>query len=201
MPAGVRTDTRAAASSMASGMPSSRMQISATAGALSSLSANDGSAARARSTNSITASAEVTASADRSSDGGRQRGCTGKTSSPAPSTYPSHHRTVPLRAHRRSGARRCAAWCSCSCYSDARRSPDRRIANWYSQSLRSSSQVVKWSTVPWRASISRARSWERRLKNRLGRSLRAGIQPSWSKPPHSPIANGAPTERQATVRR
>ena len=48
--------TRAAASSMARGMPSRRWQMAATAGALSSVMAKFGRAARARSVNSRTAS-------------------------------------------------------------------------------------------------------------------------------------------------
>jgi hypothetical protein len=48
--------TRAAASSIASGMPSSRTQSCATAGALWLVTANDGTAAMARSMNSRTAS-------------------------------------------------------------------------------------------------------------------------------------------------
>ena len=52
----VKARTRAAASSMASGMPSSRRQISATVAALSSVTPNSGRAKRARSANSSTAS-------------------------------------------------------------------------------------------------------------------------------------------------
>ncbi len=53
---------RAAASSIASGRPSSPMQISATAGALAAVSANSGSTAWARATNSATAALAASAS-------------------------------------------------------------------------------------------------------------------------------------------
>ena len=55
MPAGVSTRTFAAASSIASGRPSSRRQMAATSAAFSSVSAKSGFTARARSTNSATA--------------------------------------------------------------------------------------------------------------------------------------------------
>ena len=54
--------TRAAASSIASGMPSSRRQISATAEAFWLFSSNDGLASRARSTNICTAADAASAS-------------------------------------------------------------------------------------------------------------------------------------------
>ncbi len=55
-----RTLTRAAANSIASGIPSSRRQISTTAGALSGVRENELNTALARSTNSRTASVEPT---------------------------------------------------------------------------------------------------------------------------------------------
>ncbi len=54
--------TRAAASSIASGMPSSRWQICRAAGAFCSVSSNEGLAAFARSMNSCTASNDVRSS-------------------------------------------------------------------------------------------------------------------------------------------
>ena len=51
---GVRMRMRAAASSIASGSPSSRTQISATAGAFSLVTSNDGFTALARSMKSAT---------------------------------------------------------------------------------------------------------------------------------------------------
>jgi hypothetical protein len=51
---GLSTRTRAAASSIASGSPSSRTQISATAGALALLTPKSGRTAMARSTKSAT---------------------------------------------------------------------------------------------------------------------------------------------------
>ena len=57
MSSGDMADTRAAASSIASGMPSSRWQISTTEATLDSRSVNAGSADVARSVNSRTASA------------------------------------------------------------------------------------------------------------------------------------------------
>ena len=60
--AGDSSPQRAAASSIASGSPSRRRQISATAAALPSLSSKSGSCARARSTNSATASTPASVS-------------------------------------------------------------------------------------------------------------------------------------------
>src|SRR5205085_4190761 len=54
----------AAASSIASGRPSSRRQISVTAAALPSVSAKPGRTARARSTNSATAGEAATSAAE-----------------------------------------------------------------------------------------------------------------------------------------
>ena len=67
--------TRAAASSMASGMPSRRRQIAAMAAAIERSGANPGSAACARVTNSLTASCRNTSSMSASS-GGSARGGT-----------------------------------------------------------------------------------------------------------------------------
>ncbi len=69
MSTGVMIVTRAAASSTASGMPSSRRQISATASALLSSSTKPGCTARARSVNSCTASLAI----DRLDVGGARR--------------------------------------------------------------------------------------------------------------------------------
>ena len=60
--AGDSRPQRAAASSIASGRPSTRRQISATAAAVPSLSSKPGSWARARSTNSVTASSPANVS-------------------------------------------------------------------------------------------------------------------------------------------
>ena len=69
-----------AASSMASGMPSSRRQMVATAAAVSAASVNDGWARLARSTNSRTES--MSARAARSSTSGTVRAGTGQVTSP-----------------------------------------------------------------------------------------------------------------------
>ena len=81
MSAGAKAATRAAASSMASGSPSSRRQISATAEALASLSAKPEFAAIARCANRRPASDSARV-ASRSSVGSRSGG-TRKTTSPA----------------------------------------------------------------------------------------------------------------------
>ena len=74
--------TRAAASSMASGSPSRRLQISAIARAFSLVSAKSGLDAAARSTNSFTAAFVASASSDVVLVGsGRGSGSTGTSSS------------------------------------------------------------------------------------------------------------------------
>ena len=81
--AGDRTFTRAAASSIASGNPSSRRQISATAGAVSAVNVRSGLTARARSTKSRTASEAVAASVGEAVSGaGSDSGGTGYSCSP-----------------------------------------------------------------------------------------------------------------------
>ena len=67
---GVSAPTRAAASSIASGMPSRRRQISATPGALRSVSAKPGKTAEARSMNRRTASFSASAEPGRASSSG-----------------------------------------------------------------------------------------------------------------------------------
>ena len=80
---GVRTLVRVAASSMASGSPSSRAQISATAWAFSSVSSKLGRTAWARSTNSRTASDRPRASGSGGPAGsGRASGGTTSSCSP-----------------------------------------------------------------------------------------------------------------------
>ena len=69
---------RAAASSIASGIPSSRRQISTTSGAVASSSSNEGSAALARATNRATAGISASSSSSNSAPNrllgpGRQR--------------------------------------------------------------------------------------------------------------------------------
>jgi hypothetical protein len=73
---------RAAASSIASGSPSTRRQISATAAALASPMRKSGSWTRARSQNSATAGTRTSASASSSSSGNAS-GATGYRCSPA----------------------------------------------------------------------------------------------------------------------
>ena len=74
---------RAAASSIASGRPSRRTQISATAGAFSFVTSNPGFTARARSMNSATASyCESCDSEGRLAGSGRPSGGTGYSCSP-----------------------------------------------------------------------------------------------------------------------
>ena len=75
---GVNTLSRAAASSMARGSPSSRRQISAIVEALSSVTAKSGRTARARSVNRATASDSAMTEAG-SSGWGRLSGGTGNT--------------------------------------------------------------------------------------------------------------------------
>ena len=78
-----RAFTRAAASSMASGMPSSRQQISATAAAFSCVKTKPGSTARARCRNRATPVTFERASNDGSgSMQGRSSGGTGNSCSP-----------------------------------------------------------------------------------------------------------------------
>ena len=77
-----RAFSRAAASSRASGMPSSRRQISLTSATLPSVSVNPGRARPARSQNSRTASAAPTAARSSSPGGGRASGGTGQVASP-----------------------------------------------------------------------------------------------------------------------
>ena len=79
---GVRTRTRAAASSKASGMPSSRVQTDATAAALPALNRKVGRAAVARSTNKRTESQSPKASGFWPPGGGRPSGGRGRTDSP-----------------------------------------------------------------------------------------------------------------------
>ena len=80
---GVRTRIRAAASSIASGRPSRRTQISATAGAFSFVTSKPGRTARARSMNSATASyCESCDSDGRLAGSGRPSGGTGYSCSP-----------------------------------------------------------------------------------------------------------------------
>ena len=74
---------RAAASSIASGSPSRRTQISATAGAFSLVTSKPGFTARARSMNSATASyCDSCASDGRLAGSGRSSGGTGYSCSP-----------------------------------------------------------------------------------------------------------------------
>ena len=84
---GVSARTRAAASSMASGMPSSRRQISLTAAAFPAVSAKPGRACAARSANSRTASAPAASATARpaSSAGSPSEGTSQQTSPSAPS--------------------------------------------------------------------------------------------------------------------
>ena len=81
--AGVRIRTRAAASSMASGRPSSRRTISATAAALSAVSVNPWRTAMARSRNRRTASEPAIASRSVAAAGGTGSGGTANSCSPA----------------------------------------------------------------------------------------------------------------------
>ena len=112
---GLITVTRAAASSTASGMPSRRRQISATASALASSSTKPGCTARARSANSCTASLAITAS-NGEARGGSSRDESGHTCSPAtPSASrlvarirtPGHSRSNPS-VRRPTAERRCS---------------------------------------------------------------------------------------------
>ena len=82
MSAGVMIVTRAAASSTANGMPSSRRQISATAAALDSSSTKPGCTARARSVKSCTASLAPITSSD-AVRAGSSKEVSGHTCSPA----------------------------------------------------------------------------------------------------------------------
>ena len=68
---------RAAASSMASGRPSRRRQIPATAAAFALVSAKSGRTARARSTNSATAGDAISVSADTAGSSASDSGGTG----------------------------------------------------------------------------------------------------------------------------
>ncbi len=107
------TLTRAAASSMASGMPSSRRQMATTGPAVDASSTKPGAVAAARSTNSRTDSAEATASMStpsasqgvpRSPSGGRSSDGIGMVASPS---IPSASRlVVRIRRARQSRSSR-----------------------------------------------------------------------------------------------
>ena len=105
--AGGRERTRAAASSTASGIPSSRRQICATAAPFAVVSSNAGATARARSTNRRTASHSAIAarSGGPASTSGSVIEVTGSRLSPG---MPSASRLVARtwsRGHRRSSCR------------------------------------------------------------------------------------------------
>ena len=80
--AGERILLRAAASSMASGNPSTRWQIAATLDAFFSVNANAGRTARARSMNRLTASFRSRISRDPAADGGSGNGSMESACSP-----------------------------------------------------------------------------------------------------------------------
>jgi hypothetical protein len=84
MSCGVRTFTRTAASSIARGRPSSRVQISATAAAFSRVRRKSGRTARARSTKREIASDSfrTSSSSGRQSGSGSRSGGTGNSRSP-----------------------------------------------------------------------------------------------------------------------
>ena len=108
--------SRGAASSSASGSPSRRRQISTTAAAFSSVSANEGSADTARSTNSCTAGDAATAFMSGSSESGSASGSTDRTHSPV---TPSGSRLVartctPGHDARRRATSRAASSTMCS---------------------------------------------------------------------------------------
>ena len=91
MAAGLNTSERAAASSMASGRPSSAMQTAAISAATRSSTTRSGDTAIARSMNSATAACETISADVAASGGGRSRGGTGQANSPE---TPSERRLV-----------------------------------------------------------------------------------------------------------
>ena len=160
-----RTRRRAAASSSASGMPSSRAQTSATAAAFCAVTRKSGCAVAARSTNSRTASHRVSASAASAAGGSRGPGSdsegTRKGVSPA---TPSSSRLVastrtPGQPRRRASARRAAASTRCSQLSSTR---SRRLGRSASESVAArgrpaSSRTPRAAATAWGARAGSAR--------------------------------------------
>ena len=114
MSIGLIATTRAAASSSASGMPSRRLQMSATAAALLSSTTKPGRTARARSLNSTAASAAVTSSIDELSGTSSER--SGHVCSPGTPSASRLVARIPMPGHAlstelaksRAGRRRCS---------------------------------------------------------------------------------------------
>ena len=107
---------RAAASSIASGRPSSRRQISATAAALPSVRAKPGRTARARSTNSATAGEDSSSSSGTvAGSAGSASGGTGYSrSARSPSTVRLVAKITTRGQRASSSPRPGAAWTTCS---------------------------------------------------------------------------------------
>ena len=107
---------RAAASSIASGRPSRRRQISATAVALPSVRAKLGRTARARFRNSATAGEDASSSGDTvtPSAGGGSGGTGYSLSARSPSTVRLVAKIVTPGQRASSSPRSAAAWTTCS---------------------------------------------------------------------------------------
>ncbi len=131
MSVGVMIVTRAAASSTARGMPSSRRQISATAAALTSSSTNVGCTARARSTNSCTAGLEAMASTVDVCTGSSSalRGHTCSPATPSASRIVARIWRTPGQSRRRPSASPPTGSTRCSQLSSTRTSSRVRSAS------------------------------------------------------------------------